>query len=131
MNTVIITQNTDASWNERASERPTMPAMPSAPPSGESEDEDVIGHVTYGRYLATLRTRESKTARLESTSVLRISSPPSRVRSLPLDAMSIFLVGQIDGASTAEEIVARSGLPESDTFDRLWDLMALGVVEIV
>jgi hypothetical protein len=162
MNTVIITENTDASWTDRASERPTMPAAPSLPPeSGETDDPDALGRVMYGCYLesdypAALALAErvihqkpthalahvvadrcrsvlasERSTRLESHSVLRISSTPSRLSSLPLDPMSLFLLGQIDGRTTAEDIVSIVGSPASETLDRLWDLMALGVVEIV
>jgi hypothetical protein len=63
-------------------------------------------------------------------SVPRVMLSPARVKDLPLDCQAAFVLSQIDGMCSVDDIVDISGLARSETLQILYDLAQQGVIQV-
>lgn len=74
-----------------------------------------------GKYLGSLGER---------TSIPHVSMPPEEVRWLSLDHRAGFLLSFIDGATSIEEVLDASSMPELEALRIMFELRQQGVIEI-
>lgn len=62
--------------------------------------------------------------------VLRIAKDPNDIARLPFDHRVGFLLAHVDGATTVEDILDVSPMPEDEALSLLHELLVLGIVQV-
>jgi hypothetical protein len=88
--------------------------------SVESAIEDAVEGVDVVRSMLSLTQRQS---------IPRVTKSPAQIAKLPIDPRGGFLLAQVDGMQTLEEILDVCAMPAAEALEVIEHLQSLGVIE--
>jgi hypothetical protein len=107
--------------------------------AGEVELDDSLGglipieegtvQVTFGADVNTEAAVRGMLSLTERQSIPRILKGPAEISKRPIDPRGGFLLAQVDGMQTLEEILDVCAMPAAEALDVIEQLKALGVIE--